>query len=424
MYRRAVTELLGVAREIKEIKSRVTHDGFKGKMVMDADPSEGEGRWVTLAGGTKVFIDGKGTVEKGPKELTGGPVPKKGEPWRGKKTSSKTRAPQRSIQEGMKIGRREDGKELFEISITPKGESKPKNVYVYAKNQNEASNEMISNGYYGELHSVLPHSSNLLAAKERNWAKRYETGAGKSERKAKADLSTRIQILNAIETQNSKIYDIEKKLEDPNVSAGEKNNLRREMAAEKARIAVLELEEERLLRKENNKNNMQGSDGKIENSLKQDAVKSIKERIGLAKEYYKKNAEPFDEEHYKKPMSEFDRKTIQAIEGMSDDDIGPFVEITKKTDEYIKNGDKTGLMWHEMDLRKRRSELIKGGTKEEQEAKFHLYSTAVSRAASAWRGMGEEPSKPKREYSPQEIEEEQQKQLREMESGIFTKWKW
>lgn len=89
MYRKALFKLVGAAQELREAQ-RHLRGGSRPRSrvkVADAEPGDGEGRWVTLAGGTKVFIDTKGHVQKGPKELTGGPVPKKGEPWRGSKTS-------------------------------------------------------------------------------------------------------------------------------------------------------------------------------------------------------------------------------------------------------------------------------------------------------------------------------------------------
>lgn len=143
-----IVEMLnGIARELAEMKST-----FSGVPAEDGGPGSGnfghEGRPGQVGGSATAEGGGGGGGES--------------------KSKSTAKSSGGKIKSGMTIGSSGKGKQLFEVSITPKGETKPVDVYVYAKNRIDASNELITNGYYGKQHSVSSHSSNFLEAKEKN----------------------------------------------------------------------------------------------------------------------------------------------------------------------------------------------------------------------------------------------------------------
>ncbi len=73
-------------------------------VALDAKPDDSEGRWATLEGGTKVFIGGKGEIEKGPKDLKGKTMHeiKSGSPATSSSSGSKPKAPPKTTADRSK----------------------------------------------------------------------------------------------------------------------------------------------------------------------------------------------------------------------------------------------------------------------------------------------------------------------------------
>lgn len=67
----------------------------------------------------------------------------------------------------MTLNSKFEGASLYEIDFTPKGTHNRQTLYVYARNRLDASNYLILNHIWGNQHSIRPHSSNLLDARER-----------------------------------------------------------------------------------------------------------------------------------------------------------------------------------------------------------------------------------------------------------------
>lgn len=81
-YKKAFSETAAVDKKY-DAYERLTKEAERRKAAKkattDSTPDDSEGRWVTLEGGTKVFIGKSGKVEKGPPALTGASLPKAGE---------------------------------------------------------------------------------------------------------------------------------------------------------------------------------------------------------------------------------------------------------------------------------------------------------------------------------------------------------
>ena len=54
------------------------------------------------------------------------------------------------------LNKKSEGTKLFQILFTPKGQKEKTWVYVYAKNELDASNYLILNHIWGKQHGIVP----------------------------------------------------------------------------------------------------------------------------------------------------------------------------------------------------------------------------------------------------------------------------
>ena len=67
------------------------------------------------------------------------------------------------MKNGQTMNRHEKGQDLYEITITPKGEREAIKVYVNATSRLDAHNYMINNKHFGTQHQIsLYHDARFL----------------------------------------------------------------------------------------------------------------------------------------------------------------------------------------------------------------------------------------------------------------------